>query len=251
MDLKDIIAGEGPDISAEPENVEETPEPKEPEPKDEPKEEPKDEPKGEPEEIPKEVVQAPKESEKGLLSATLAERTKRQEVERENAKLREQLEAAKTGEKKDFFDDPEGAVSKAVAQATQEMQQRYESQRFKDLHSISERFARQTHDDYDEKAAVFAELVKNDDGLFNQWVSSDNPAEFAYKAGYAHSELAAVNYDLAAYRKKVAEEALASVKSEKSDIPESTVDLQSAPKEDKPQTGPAPLEAILESAQKR
>lgn len=248
-ELDDILAGEGPDITAQPEEpTEPTPDPepeKEPEPEKAEPEEPKaeaSEPEKEPEATPApDVKQVP-------LTGLLAERNKRQELERELAALKQQQGQPK----RDFFDNPEETLQSAIKEVESRLEEKYSSQRFRDLHAVSEQFARQSHADYDDKAALFAELVQNDDALFQQWTNSDNPAEFAYRTAYAHDQLGAVNYDLAKYRAKLEAEIRAELQAgQKPDVPASTATLPSAPqRQEAPASGPVSLDEILKSAQR-
>ena len=54
---------------------------------------------------------------------------------------------------------------------------------------MAEFIARQKHTDFDEKIAVFAEVLKQTPGLAQQWLAFPDPAEFAYSLGKNHMEL--------------------------------------------------------------
>ena len=125
------------------------------------------------------------EKEKAFLKGMQEERTKRQELERRLAAI----EAAKPAEpEKPFFDDPEGALTRrdeAFAKQLSEMRAEMTTARL----STAELIARKEHKDFDEKIEVFGNLLKETPGLYQQWMSSSDPAEFAYNLGKTHLEL--------------------------------------------------------------
>ncbi len=54
----------------------------------------------------------------------------------------------------------------------------------------AELIARSRYPDFDEKVGKFAELVQHIPGLAQQWLGSADPAEFAYRTGKNHLEIA-------------------------------------------------------------
>lgn len=153
--------------------------------KEEPKQEVKEEPKIEKVEV-KEKPAAPQQEftdkEKAFMRGMEEERRKRQELERRLAAI----EAAKvqpgTSEApKTFWDDPEGALAKQKDEIRAEIT----NTRL----NTAELFSRRDHPDFDEKIAVFAEILQKTPGLHTQWINSANPAEFAYGIGRTHMEL--------------------------------------------------------------
>lgn len=54
---------------------------------------------------------------------------------------------------------------------------------------ISEVYARQAHEDYDEKVKAFTEAADQNPALWQQLAKSPSPAEFAYKKGADHLEM--------------------------------------------------------------
>ena len=153
-------------------------------PEDEPAKELAKEPvKAEPANSDAAPKQALTDKEQALLRVAQVERGKRQELERriaagEYAKTQPgaPAEALKT-----FWDDPEAALERQKEEMRQEgMKVRLQT---------AELIARQRHTDFDEKLAVFSNIVKQTPGLVQQWLSAPDPAEFAYNLGKNHLEL--------------------------------------------------------------
>lgn len=151
----------------------------EPAPKEEPKAEEK-KPEAKPTEAPKEEM-TPKE--RAAFAKAADETRKRQALEQELAKLRGAQPAAPatTAEKKTFWDDPEGALKAH--------EQRIAQRETQLVLTTTERIARSKYSDFDDKIAVFSEIVQAAPGLAQQWLGSADPAEFAYRTGKAHIEL--------------------------------------------------------------
>lgn len=117
--------------------------------------------------------------EAAFLRAAQEERGKRQELERRLAAL----EAAKPPAEpaKTFWDDPEGAL----ARHKQEIEGVVTSTRL----STAEAIARGKYPDFDAKIETFKEVLTQTPGVYQQWMQSPDPAEFAYRMGKNHQEL--------------------------------------------------------------
>lgn len=116
--------------------------------------------------------------EAAFLRAAQEERGKRQELERRLAAL----EAGKPQEPaKTFWDDPEGAL----ARHKQEIEGVVTSTRL----STAEAIARGKYPDFDAKIETFKEVLTQTPGVYQQWMQSPDPAEFAYRMGKNHQEL--------------------------------------------------------------
>src|SRR3990167_4830063 len=131
------------------------------------------------------------DKEKAFLRGMQEERVKRQELERRLAVV----EAAKpktdvTEPAKTFWDDPEAAQAKQMAEVkaeTDRIRAEFNTWRL----NLAEYGARQKHPDFEEKTAVFGELLKNTPGLYQEWIAALDPAEFAYTTGKNNLELKA------------------------------------------------------------
>ena len=113
--------------------------------------------------------------EKAFLAAAQDERRKRQELEGRLAAL----EAGKQKEEaKPFWDDPEGAMK-----AHQEQLNKIA---FDTKIQTAEMITRSAHPDFDEKVAVFAEIVKLAPHVAAYAVQQPNPAEAVYQIAANH-----------------------------------------------------------------
>lgn len=133
-------------------------------------------------EAPKAAVAVPQQEftdkEKAFLRAAQEERGKRQELERRLAAM----EATKATEPpKQFWDDPEGAIKAQQAQ----MQQIATDARIQTAEMIS----RQAHPDFEEKLAIFAQIVQSAPHVASQAMQQPNPAEFAYQLAKNHMQI--------------------------------------------------------------
>jgi hypothetical protein len=130
---------------------------------------------------------------KALRTAMQDERRKRQDLE---ARLAKQ---AQPPPKKDFFEDPEGALNERDAKLRNEADERF----FK----LTERAAKARHTDYEEVVSAFFEDAQNDPALaqqiYSQVRSADDPAQFLYNTAKIRAEMKAVGGDLAKYREGV------------------------------------------------
>jgi hypothetical protein len=179
--------------------------PKEPAKAEAPKEEPK-------KEVPKAAepakaaapAQEMTEKERAAFAAAADERRKRQALEQEIAQLR--AGPAKPAEPaKSFWDDPDGALK------TEE--QRRAADRIHVKLQTAEMIGRQRYQDFDAKIQVFRGLVQQNPALVQAWISSPDPAEYAYRLAANHEELQQVG-GLEAMRKKIEEDTAARVRAE-------------------------------------
>lgn len=141
--------------------------------------EPATEPQGEPTPATPAEPPAPVESSEvaAFKQAALAERQKRQELERQLAEIRQ----AQAPQAPAYDEDPQAAfnalrneVSAVVTNARLD---------------LSEDLARERHPDFDEKFAVFESLVRENPNLLHDVTRSVNPAERMYTIAANHQKL--------------------------------------------------------------
>lgn len=144
--------------------------------KDETKPEPKPEVKPEPKPEPKQEMS---DKEKAFLAQAIDERNKRQALEA-RIKTLEQHQAP-PAEPKQFWDDPDAKLN----EFRQEMSGVVTNTRL----NTAEMIARSKYQDFDEKVAVFQQIVQNTPGIWQQALNSPDPAEFAYKTGKNYKDL--------------------------------------------------------------
>lgn len=187
------------------------------------------------------------DKEKAFLRAAQEERTKRQELERRLAALEKPAEP-----EKQFWDDPEGALKK--------MEARIEGVAVNTRLNTAETIARSKYPDFDEKVAVFAQVLHQTPGLHPQWLNSPDPAEFAYRTAKNYQEIQQVG-SIDAMRKKIETDVAARVRAEveaeykaKADasakeraaLPGSLGDTRGGTNPSRPVwSGPTPLDQIL------
>lgn len=205
-DLNDLLNGESlPEI--DPEEQETTGETTTPEPETESKPEQEDS-TPESEEKPKEAEaddskpESKDEDGNWTKAAVLDERRKRQELERQLEQLQTEK---KPEEKKDWFDDPEGAAS--------QIKQEFQSQIANTRIELSQEFMRTLHEDYDELEAEFVDLAKGNPAMLAEFQQSNNPAKFAYETARRHREYAELK-DVDKTRAKMREEIRAELEQE-------------------------------------
>jgi len=116
--------------------------------------------------------------EKAAFSKAADETRKRQALERQLAELQKEPP-------KPFYDDPEGALARHRAEQKQELDQAILATRVQ----TSESIAKSRYKDYDEKFAIFNELVQKSPYLAEQAFTSPDPAEFAYQTGATEKNL--------------------------------------------------------------
>lgn len=211
------------------------------------KEEPKVEAK--PEAKPEAKREEFTEKEKAFLKTAQEERQKRQELERRLAEL-EKAKPKEEGEKKTFWDDPEGhlkAHEEKIAARERNLSL-----------NVSERLARSKYEDFDEKIAVFAEILQTPagPGVHAQFIAAPDPAEFAYKLGKQTKELrdaGSVDDLKAKLEKEIRVKLDAEYKAkheelekQRRELPSSLSDVKGASKRTVPVwSGPTPFEEIL------
>jgi hypothetical protein len=115
------------------------------------------------------------ERERAFLKAAQEERDKRQALERKLAETKPPVEV------KDFWTDPDARI-KAMEDHMQQVQ-------ITTVLQTTEAIARSQHPDFQEKLDSFGKLMEQTPGLYQQWLASPNPAEFAYKTAKNHMDL--------------------------------------------------------------
>lgn len=215
------------------------------------KETPKEEPKVEA----KEPKQEPKreeftEKERAFLRAAEEERRKRQELERRLAELEKPKQPE--GEKKTFWDDPEGHLKTFEQSLEQRLSQREMNVKL----TTAEAIARTKYKDFDDNIQVFAGLLQQTPGLREAWLASPDPAEFAYRAGQRTKMLTEAG-SIDELRERIEKETRAKLEAEykakqaelekqRAALPGSLSDVRGASTRQQPvYTGPTPLEDIL------
>lgn len=131
-----------------------------------------------------------------LRKALQAERKKRQELEKKEPPKDEKP-------KKDFWEDPEGAIEERLSAREQTIRRETEARFF----ALCERQAKAKHNDYE---AVVESLIEETDGnpilaqqVFSQARESDDPAEFLYSYATHRREMKAVGGDLGKYKSSI------------------------------------------------
>lgn len=107
----------------------------------------------------------------GLKKALEAELAKARNVRRqleEKAKPKEEEE-----EQANYFDDPDKAIS--------QVERRIRAEVTKAKLDLSESFARDKYQDFDEKLEIFDGMIRENPELHRDMLKSQNPAEFVYK----------------------------------------------------------------------
>ena len=216
--------------------------------KEPPKEEQKEEPKPEVKEPPKVELT---DKEKAYLKAVEEERRKRHELERRLAALEAKPTSQPVeGEKKTFWDDPEGHLKN--------FEQRFQQQGLQLRLQTSEQIARSKYKDFDEVLEVFGEILRSPagPGIHAQFLAAPDPGEFAYRLGRHTKELRDVG-SLDAMRQKIVAEERAKLEAEfkakekeiekqRAALVPSLSDVKGAAKQSVPVfTGPTPMSDIL------
>lgn len=210
-----------------------------------PTEAPKEEPKPAQATPPAQPEMTPKE--RAAFAAAADERRKRQALEAELRTLREKP----AEQPKPFWDAPDEAIKR--------MEGLIQANEIKTVVRMTENMARARYPDYNEKITVFAELVQANPGITQPWLSSPDPADYAYKLAKGHMELqAAGGMDQAIAqavekarleeRQKVGEELKAKAEAlaaEKAKIPTSLSSAPSTGSQRPVWSGPTSLDSIL------
>lgn len=181
------------------------------------------------------------EPEKVPVAALLAERHKRQLAEQRAA----QLEAAKQAEEKPF-------LGEEYEQRFQETEQRFQQQLVTQKLDLSESFARDKYEDFEEKLSIFGELCQQNPTLYGQMVAQLNPAEFAYKTASNQLKLKEMS-NPEEYEQKLRAKIEAEVKAKydkeaakREDLPGSLATARGVAGTQTPAyAGPAPLNDVL------
>jgi hypothetical protein len=138
------------------------------------------------------------------------EKSKRQEYARENEELKAQLAKLQPRQEPekapDPVDDPEGFAAYIQRQADELAESRM-------LH-FTENHMRKTHDDYDEKKAVFIELVKENPQLGEKAKATGDPLGFLYDQATKHQQYQEMQ-DIDGYKAKIRAEIMAEIEAEK------------------------------------
>lgn len=121
------------------------------------------------------------------MAAVIAERRKRQELER---RIAEYERAQQPAQPQSFYEAPDEFVNQVEARATQR------------LHAALEAQAREVYQDYDEVFNELNEYAQDNPACVPQIMNSPNPALAAYKFGKQLRELKEMQ-DPAAYRQKI------------------------------------------------
>lgn len=218
----------------------------------------KEEPKKEPEV--KAEPEAPKveqkreeftEKERAFLRAAEEERRKRQDLERRLAEI-ERAKPQPEGEKKTFWDDPEGHLKSFEQSLEQRISQREMNAKL----ATAEAIARSKYKDFDENVQEFAGALQATPGLRDSWLASPDPAEFAYRFG-ERTKMIREAGGLDELRTRIEKETRAKLEAEykakqkeldaqREALTPSLSDVRGAAKREQPvYTGPTPLEDIL------
>lgn len=131
------------------------------------------------------------------LPALLAEREKRQALERQLAELKQQPQQTMP----EFYEAPEQHLQLVEQRATQR------------LHAALEEQAKAVYPDYDDMAAKAIEAAQGNPLLAQQVLTAPNPALALYQLGKKTAELAQMQ-DPEAYRAKIEAEVRAKVEAE-------------------------------------
>lgn len=153
----------------------------------------------EPETPAPEVTTTPEPAEERVpVAAVIAERKKRQELER---RLAEYERNQQQTQPQSFYEAPDEFVSQVEQRATQR------------LHAALEAQAREVYPDYDEVFSELTTYAEENPACVPQIMGSPNPALAAYKFGKQLRELKDMQ-DPAAYRQKVEAEVRAKLEAE-------------------------------------
>lgn len=179
--------------------------------------------------------------EKAFLAAAHDERLKRQALEKRLQELQVQPEA------KSFWDDPEGSLKK--------FQDEVQGVVMNTRLNTAETIARSKYADFDDHVKVFAGLLQQVPGLYQQWLGSPDPAEFAYSTGKKHGEISQLgNLDSWKVQKEKEirlrmeqeyKDKITAFEKEKSAIPGSLSDARGTVQHAPQDSGPESLDSIL------
>lgn len=173
------------------------------------------------------------------LAALTAEREKRQIAEQ---RLAEQQPAE---QKKDFFEDPEGALN--------DQKQSIDASLINMKVDMSVEILKTVHADYTEvvEDGTWNELVQNNPSLQGQAFKASNPAAFAYQQCQSHKLMKEIG-DPKTYKDRIKAEALEEIKVEaaakalRDNIPESLASATAATTKQPAWSGPESLEELFD-----
>ena len=185
------------------------------------------------------------ERERAFLAAAHDERVKRQALE----KRLQELQSAPTANQppQSFWDDPEASLKKFQ----DEMQGVVVNTKL----NTAETIARSKYKDFDDQVQVFAQLLQQTPGLYQQWLNSPDPAEYAYNTGKKHREISQLG-NLDSWKANTEKEIRIRLESEmkekmaefektKNSLPGSLSDARSVSHNQPVFSGPTSLENIL------
>lgn len=187
------------------------------------------------------------------VAALIEERRRRQELEAELQKYREQKP------KTDFFEDPAKATTEHVREAVSPLE--------REVLDLKVQLQRMKNPDFDEVMMLVLQKAQDDQLLRHQIDSSPDPLSFIYREGKRLKELADVDGDITKYRDKVTAEerqkyadletrykaleakvaSLESAHDKRARVPQSLNSENSAPAASVTFTGPRPLGSIINS----
>lgn len=121
------------------------------------------------------------------LKALEDERRKRQDMERELAAIRQQMQQAQAQQLQEpvpeFWDDPDRAIDTRVSAAVNQALAAFQHQQTLERLNASEAAVKARHADADDALRGWLEAVNVNPTLNDQMLLSPDPGEFAYKAG--------------------------------------------------------------------
>lgn len=197
-----------------------------------------------------EKKEAPKQDftdkERALLAALQDERRKRQELEKKATEVKKP--------EKPFWEAPEDHF-KAIEEQHKSWEQRQQERETVMTLKVSEMMARREHKDFDQKVEFFGNLVATTPGLYQQWLQSPDPGEFAYNTAKIHMDLQEVG-DPAKLREKIAKEERVKLEAELKDkekklreereaLPGTLSDVRGKAQQKTVWGGPTPLDDVL------
>lgn len=116
------------------------------------------------------------------------------ELARVRQKLREPETPRVEQQKPDFWADPDNALQ-SVERGVDEKLTRFKL-------DWSEQAARNRYQDFDEKEAIFSQMVQENPALVHQMIAQVDPAEFVYKTAKTHQKLQQVG-DIDGFEAKI------------------------------------------------
>lgn len=134
------------------------------------------------------------EGESWTKAAVLDERRKRQELQAELERLKQEREPDRAEEAPDWYAEPE--------RAAEAQRQQFEQMLFTQKVELSQDMMRSQHADYDEMEQKFFDLCQENPALRTELRLSANPARFAYETAKKASEYEAMK-DVESYKAKL------------------------------------------------